>query len=61
MTEEEIKFDKLKQSLLEAMARKRGTGLRVTVESFLAAAELVRNEQAEVLEIGREIWIREPV
>jgi len=61
MTEEEIAFDKLKTSLLQAMKRKPGTGVRVTIESFVAAAELVRHDQAEVYELGGQLFIREPV
>jgi hypothetical protein len=61
MTEEEIALDKIKTSLIQAMRRKPGTGVRVTMESFVAAAELVRHEQAEVYEIAGQLYIREPV
>jgi hypothetical protein len=59
MTEPEIKFEKLKTSLLQAMKRKRGTGVRVTIESFVAAAELVKHDQAECYELGGRLYIRE--
>jgi hypothetical protein len=61
MTEEEIAFEKLKGSLIQAMKRKPGTGVRVTMEGFVAAAELVKHEQAEVYEIAGQLYIREPV
>jgi len=61
MTEHEIAFDKLKTSLIQAMRRKPGTGVRVTMEGFVAAAELVKHEQAEVYELGGQLFIREPV
>ena len=35
--------------------------MRVTMEGFVAAAELVRHEQAEVYELGGQLYIREPV
>jgi hypothetical protein len=61
MTEDEIALDRLKTSLLQAMKRKPGTGVRVTMEGFVAAAELVKHEQAEVYEIAGQLYIREPV
>ena len=59
MTDNDI--EKRKTALREALRRKPGTGLRVTIETFLAAAELVKADEAEPLEIGRELWIRTPV
>ncbi|SDK42225.1 hypothetical protein [Bradyrhizobium ottawaense] len=59
MTDSDI--EKRKTALREALRRKPGTGLRVTIDTLLAAAELVKAEEAEPLEIGREIWIRLPV
>jgi hypothetical protein len=61
MTEDEIAEMKLKISLLEAMRRKRETGVRVTIESFVAAAQLVKQRQAECYELGGQLYIREPV
>lgn len=61
MTEEEIAFAKLKNSLLQAMKRNPGTGVRVTIESFVAAADLVRHDQAEVYELGGQLYIRDLV
>jgi hypothetical protein len=52
---------KLKNTLLQAMRRKPGTGVRVTIGTFLAAAELVKDDQAEVYELGGQLYIREPV
>ena len=61
MTEDEIAEIKLMGSLLQAMKRNPGTGVRVTIESFVAAAELVKNEQAECVEVGGQLYIREPM
>jgi hypothetical protein len=61
MTEDEIAEMKLKNSLLQAMRRKPGTGVRVSMEGFVAAAELVRRDQAEVYELSGQLYIREPV
>ncbi len=36
-----------------------GTGVRVTIESFLAAADLVKNDQAECYDMGGRLYIRE--
>jgi hypothetical protein len=59
MTPEEVALGKLKVSLLEAMKRKRGTGVRVTIATFVAAADLVKNDLAEVYELGGQLYIRE--
>jgi hypothetical protein len=59
MTEEEIAEMKLKDSLLQAMKRNPGTGVRVTIDSFVAAAELVKHDQAECYELGGRLYIRE--
>jgi hypothetical protein len=59
MTEDEIAFMKLKDSLLQAMRRNRH-GVRVTIESFVAAAELVKHNQAEVIEVAGQLFIKEP-
>lgn len=59
MTEDEVALMKLKDSLLQAMRRNRA-GVRVTAESFVAAAELVKHDQAEVVEIAGQLYIREP-
>jgi hypothetical protein len=56
-----IAFGRLKTSLLQAMRRKPGAGVRVTIESFVAAAELVKHEQAECIEVAGQLFIREPV
>jgi hypothetical protein len=40
MTENEIAETKLKGVLLQTMKRSPGIGVRVTIESFVAAAEL---------------------
>jgi hypothetical protein len=45
MTEDEIAEMKLKESLLQAMRRNRGAGVRITIKNFVAAAELVKNGQ----------------
>jgi hypothetical protein len=34
--------------------------VRVTIESFVAAAELVKNDQAERIEVAGQLYIREP-
>jgi hypothetical protein len=47
MTEDEIAEMKLKESLLQAMRRNGGQALRVTIKNFVAAAELVKHDQAE--------------
>jgi hypothetical protein len=60
MTEDEIAEMKL-ASLLQAMRRNRGTGVRITIESFVAAAELVKHDQAECYELGGRLYIRELV
>ena len=60
MTEDEINFDKLKTSLQQAMRRKPGTGVRITIESLVAAAELVKLDQAECIEVAGQLFIREP-
>ncbi|MGX9944898.1 hypothetical protein ACTG4Q_20770 [Bradyrhizobium denitrificans] len=59
MTEDEIALMKLKESLLQAMRRNRH-GVRVTAESFVAAAELVKHDQAEVIEVAGQLHIKEP-
>jgi len=61
MTDEDIAFARLKASLLQAMRRNPGTGVRVTVESLVAAAELVKDDQAECIEVAGQLFIREPV
>jgi hypothetical protein len=61
MTEDEINFDKLKISLQQAMRRKPGVGVRITIESLVAAAELVKHDQAECIEVAGQLWIREPI
>jgi hypothetical protein len=61
MTDDEIPEMKLKDSLLQAMKRKQGTGVRVTIDSFVAAAELVKYDRAECYELGGQLYIREPV
>ena len=60
MNEDEIAFEKLKTSLQQAMRRHPGTGVRVTIESFVAAADLVRNDLAEVIEVAGQLFIRLP-
>ena len=47
MTEDEIAEMKLNESLLQAMRRNRATGVRVTIKNFVAAAELVKHDQAQ--------------
>ena len=47
MTEDEIAEMKLNESLLQAMRRNRATGVRVTIKNFVAAAELVKRDQAQ--------------
>lgn len=59
MTEDKIAFEKLKTTLLAAIGRNRH-GVRVTIESFVAAAELVKNDQAMVYEAGGQLYIKEP-
>ena len=61
MTDEDIAFARLKASLLQAMRRNPGTGVRVTIESLVAAAELVKDDQAECIEVAGQLFIREPV
>ena len=61
MTDEDIAFARLKASLLPAMRRNPGTGVRVTIESLVAAAELVKDDQAECIEVAGQLFIREPV
>jgi molybdate-binding protein len=61
MTVDEVAEMKPKESLLRAMRRNRGTGVRVTIESFVAAAELVKHDQAECYRAGRPLYIRELV
>jgi hypothetical protein len=46
MADDEIAEMKLKESLLQAMRRNRATGVRVTIKNFVAAAELVKHDQA---------------
>jgi hypothetical protein len=60
MTEDEIKMMKLQESLLQAIRRNPAVGVQVTAESFVAAAELVKNEQADVMEIAGKLFIRNP-
>jgi hypothetical protein len=61
MTEDQIVLRKLKTSLVQAIRRKPGTGVRVTVESFVAAAELVKDGQAECVEVAGQLYIRQLV
>jgi len=35
--------------------------VRVTIESLVAAAELVKDDQAECIEVAGQLFIREPV
>jgi hypothetical protein len=51
MTEDEI--TEMKVSLLQAMRRNGGAGVRVTIKNFVAAAELVKHDQAECRRPGR--------
>jgi hypothetical protein len=60
MTEDEIAEMKLKESLLQAMRRNGGQALRVTIKNFVAAAELVKHDQAECFDDGGRLYIREP-
>jgi hypothetical protein len=56
MTEVKIaEMMKLKRSLLQAMRRNAGTGVRVTIESFVAAAELVKHGEAECYELAGQL------
>ena len=45
-TETKIAEMKLKESLLQAM-RRNGAGVRVPIKNFVAAAELVKHDQAQ--------------
>ena len=47
MTEDEIAEMKLKETLLQAMRRNGGAGVRVTIKNFVAAADLVKHDQAQ--------------
>jgi hypothetical protein len=61
MTEDEIAEMKLKEALLKAMRRNR-VGVRVTIKNFVAAAELVKHDQAQCFDdLGGRLYIREPV
>jgi hypothetical protein len=60
MTDDDVAISKIRTALLQAMKRNRGTGVRVTIESFVAAAELVKNDQAECIEVAGQLYIREP-
>jgi hypothetical protein len=55
-----IEIKKLKDSLVAAMHRNRAQGVRVTIESFVAAAELVKEDKAEVIEVAGQLFIRIP-
>ena len=59
MTDDEIALMKLKNSLLQALRRNRN-GVRVTIESFVAAADPVKSDQAEVVEVAGQLFIRQP-
>ena len=37
-----------------------GAGVRVTIKNFVAAAELVKHDQAECFDDGGRLYIREP-
>jgi hypothetical protein len=58
--DDKLALKKLETSLIQAMKRKPGTGVRVTIESFVAAAELVKREQAECVEVAGQLYIRQP-
>jgi hypothetical protein len=60
MTEDEI--TEMKVSLLQTMRRNGGAGVRVTSKNFVAAAELVKHDQAHCfVDLGGRLYIREPV
>ena len=53
--------EKLQTSLLQAMRRKPGTGVRITIETLVAAAELVKQDRGECVEVAGQLWIRQPI
>jgi hypothetical protein len=61
LTEDKIAEMKLKVSLVQAMRLNPGTGVRVTIESFVAAADPVKRDHAECYELGGRLYIREMV
>jgi hypothetical protein len=62
MTEDEVAEMKLKESLLQAMRRNGEAGVRVTIKNFVAAAELVKHDQAQCFDdLGGRLYIREPM
>ena len=60
MTEDEI--TEMKVSLLQAMRRNGGAGVRVTIKNFVAAGELVKHDRAQCFDdLGGRLYMREPV
>jgi hypothetical protein len=60
MTEDDAEM-KLKISLIQAMRRNGGAGARVTIKNFVAAAELVKHDQAQCFDdLGGRLYVREP-
>jgi hypothetical protein len=57
MTKEEIAFHKLKAAILQAMKRNQA-GVRVTMENFIAEAELMKLDQPDCYEMAGQLYVK---